>query len=115
MTGYIYEFKSLLSETCFQEGVINRTVEAAMSQVTESDLEKPDQNVTDFVISTPPVKEKPKSEKPSVVLKDKVEEVIEVIQESSLPSPPRLLLLFCHRLRGESLEDSEGRKISCHL
>ena len=73
---------------CFQEGGINKTVEASKSQVTESDLDKPDQNVTAFVIPTPPVKENPKSEKHSVVLKDKVEEVVEVVQESSPPSPP---------------------------
>ena len=42
--------------------------------------------MTDFVIPAPPVKEKPKSvEKPSVVPKDKVEEVIEAVQESSPP------------------------------
>ena len=63
-------------------------MEASTSQVTESDPDKPDQNVTDFVIPTPPVKENPKSEKHSVVVKDKVEEVVEVVQESSPPSPP---------------------------
>ena len=69
---------------------MNKTVEATTSQASETDLEKQIQNVTDFVIPTPPVKvkDKPKSEKASVVLKDKVEEVIEAVQESSPSSPP---------------------------
>ena len=75
-------------DICFQEGGINKTAEASTSQVTESVLEKQDQNVTDFVIPTPPVKDKPKSvEKPVAVPKDKVEEVVEEVQASPLPSP----------------------------
>ena len=45
--------------------------------------------MTDFVIPTPPVKDKPKAvEKPVAVPKDKVEEVVEEVQASPLPSPP---------------------------
>ena len=73
----------------FQEGGINKTTEASSSQMVESNLEKQEQNVTDFVIPALPTNDKPKSvEKPTAVPKDKAEEVIEEVQASPPSSPP---------------------------
>ena len=57
--------------------------------MVESNLEKQEQNVTDFVIPALPINDKPKSvEKPTAVPKDKAEEVIEEVPASPPSSPP---------------------------
>ena len=68
--------------------------------------------MTDFVIPAPPVKEKPKSvEKPSVVPKDKVEEVIEAVQESS----PPLSNVVVQQQRQQQQQQTTWQKLSARI
>ena len=69
--------------------------------------------MTDFVIPAPPVKEKPKSvEKPSVVPKDKVEEVIEAVQESS---PPPSNVVVQQQQQQQQQQQTTWQKLSARI